>query len=430
MRCVMFDREIVFAFIWVAAWLLATWGARVAQRLGVRLPRKFHQPITIRGETWPRVAVILPVKGVDGDTRANLKCLLKQEYPEYRLIFAVEAGEDPVVGLLKELAELDERIEIVEAGLAESRGQKVHNQLAAVARTGEQDEVLAFMDADARPGPGWLRALVAPLTRQEIGATTGYRYYVPMTGHPANKIVLLLNAQVAATFGPYRRTMAWGGSMAIRRGDFVGFGVQEAWQHALSDDYVLTWCVKRKAKSKLHFVPQCIVASEANFTWGSLLEFASRQYRITRICAPVVWTTALLGTLVFLTAFGYSLGISVYGFFDSSGRTLGFDHIRHLAMFVGLYALSGLRGGMLVRAGEFLLPDHREAVRSARWWAIFGMPVCFVVSLLAMAGSAFGRTVVWRGIAYRMVSRTETVVQRAAGAAAMSPAEARHSGAG
>jgi ceramide glucosyltransferase len=415
MRGVMLDRDVVsigLALVWVAAWLLATWGARVAQRLGVRLPRRFHRPITIRGETWPRVAVILPLKGVDDDTRANIQSLLKQDYPDHRLIFAVESGDDPVVAVLQELAAQDSRIEMVVAGLAESRGQKVHNQLAAVARTTERDEVLAFMDADARPSPGWLRALVAPLTRAEIGATTGYRYYFPVTPHPANKIVLLLNAQVAAAFGPYRRTMAWGGSMAIRRPDFFGFGVHDFWQQALSDDYVMTWCVKHKAKSKLHFVPQCIVASEANFNWASLLEFGARQYRITRICAPVVWTTALLGALVFLTAFGYSLLMSVYGFFDPDHVPLGREHINYLLMFVGLYALAALRGAMLVRAGEFLLPEHRAAVRTALPWAIFGMPVCFVVSLLAILGSAFGRTIVWRGITYRMISRTQTVVAR------------------
>jgi len=209
--------------VWVIALTLAIWAARIAQRFGVRLPRYMGRPIET--ETLPRVAVILPIKGVDDDTHANIQALLDQDYPEYRLIFTAESDEDPVVGLLEKIATEDSRIEIVIAGLASNRGQKVHNQLAAVERTSEHDEVLAFMDADARPNPNWLRALVAPLTRDEIGASTGYRYYVPVTDHTANKIVSVLNAQVAALFGPYRRTLAWGGSMAIRRTDFYGFGL-------------------------------------------------------------------------------------------------------------------------------------------------------------------------------------------------------------
>ncbi len=403
-----------FFFIWVAALLLAIWAARIAQRFGMRLPRYMNRPIEIEGDTWPRVAVILPIKGVDDDTHANIQSLLNQDYPEYRLIFAVESDEDPVVNLLEKLATEDSRIEIVIAGLAVSRGQKVHNQLAAVERTSEHDEVLAFMDADARPNTQWLRALVAPLTREEIGATTGYRYYVPVTEHTANKIVAVLNAQVAALFGPYRRTMAWGGSMAIRRVDFFGFGLHGLWQHALSDDYVMSYCVKHKAKSKIHFVAQCLVASEANFNWASLFEFAVRQYRITKVCAPIVWLTAIGGALLYLTAFGYTLFNSIYGFFVYLGPSVAFgsEHISQIAMFLTIYAVSALRGYMLVRGGQALLPEHQAPIRSATLWATLGMPWCYLINLLALLGAAFGRTIVWRGIAYQMLSRTHTVVSR------------------
>jgi ceramide glucosyltransferase len=397
---------------WAVAMTLAIWAARIAQRFGIRLPRYMYRPIEVEGERYPRVAAILPIKGVDDDTHANIQALLDQDYPEYRLIFTVESEEDPVVSLLEKLATEDSRMEIVVAGLATNRGQKVHNQLAAVERTTEHDEVLAFMDADARPNANWLRALVAPLTRNDIGASTGYRYYVPVTDHTANKIVSVLNAQVAALFGPYRRTLAWGGSMAIRRSDFYGFGLHGQWQHALSDDYVLSHCVKKqRRRGRIHFVCQCLVASEANFNWASLFEFAVRQYRITKVCAPVVWLTAILGGMVYLTAFGYTLGQSLYGFINPGAFTGG-EHLNQIIMFSTLYLVSMLRGYMLVRGGEALLPDHRQAIRTCRFWATVGLPWCYFVNLLALLGSAFGRTIVWRGIAYHMVSRTHTVVHR------------------
>jgi ceramide glucosyltransferase len=398
-------------FQWVAAVLLAIWAVRIAQRFGVRQPRYLNRPIQIEGETFPRVAVILPVKGVDDDTHANIQALLDLDYPEYRLIFAVESDEDPVVGLLEKIATEDSRIEIVVAGLATTRGQKVHNQLAAVERTSEHDDVLAFVDADARPNPDWLRALVAPLTREEIGATTGYRYYVPVTDHTANKIVSVLNAQVAALLGPYRRTLAWGGSMAVRRVDFYRWGLHGLWQHALSDDYVLSYCVKKRAKSKIHFVAQCLVPSEANFNWASLFEFAVRQYRITKVCAPFVWFTALAGALTYLVAFCYTGFHAVYGFIKPADYP-GYEHLHLTAMFLGLYGLSMIRGYLLVQGGEQFLPEHRRAIRSALLWATVGIPWCYMMNMLALIGSAFGREIVWRGITYRMVSRTQTVVQR------------------
>ena len=260
-----------------------------------------------------------------------------------------------------------------------------------------------------RPNPHWLRALVAPLHRDEIGATTGYRYYVPVTDHTANKIVSVLNAQVAALLGPYRRTFAWGGSMAITRKNFYGFGIYNLWQHALSDDYVLSYCVKTRAKSKIHFVAQCLVASEANFNWASLFEFAVRQYRITKVCAPGVWLIAMGGALIYLTAFGYTLFNSIYGFIKPQP---GLEHFNQLAMFLGLYAASMIRGYLLVRGGQILLPEHREPIRSTLYWATVGLPWCFLINLLALLGSAWDRTIVWRGVSYHMTSRTHTIVHR------------------
>jgi cellulose synthase/poly-beta-1,6-N-acetylglucosamine synthase-like glycosyltransferase len=397
----------ILFWVWVVAMLLAIWAVRIAQRFGFRLPRVAARPVQL--DAFPRVAVILPIKGVDDDTHINIHALLDQDYPDYRLIFTVESEQDPVLAPLEKLATEDSRIEIVVAGVATHRGQKVHNQLAAVERTTAHDEVLAFMDADAKPNPGWLRALVAPLTREEIGATTGYRYYVPVTEHTANKIVSVLNAQVAGLLGPYRRTLAWGGSMAIRRTDFYGFGLHGLWQHALSDDYVLSYCVKTKAKSKIHFVPQCLVASEANFNWASLFEFAVRQYRITKVCASWVWLTAIGGALVYLTAFGYTLFNAIYGFVQPGAVP---DHVNQIAMFCALYLMSMVRGALLVRGGQQLLPEHSQAIRSTLFVATVGMPWCFLINLLALVGSAFGRNIVWRGIAYQMVSRTHTIVQR------------------
>jgi cellulose synthase/poly-beta-1,6-N-acetylglucosamine synthase-like glycosyltransferase len=403
--------SLVFFLIWALAMLMAVWAFNIAQRFGLRLPRLAARPL--HKAKLPRVAVIVPIKGVDDDTATNVRLLLEQEYPQYRILFAVESNEDPVLPVLERLAIEESRVEIVVAGLATARGQKVHNQLAAIERTTDADEVLAFMDADAKPGGQWLQALITPLTfaQQNIGATTGYRYYVPMTEHSANKIVSILNAQVAALLGPYRRNFAWGGSMAIRRRDFFDFGLAEMWTHALSDDFVLSHCVKKMAKQKIQFVPQCLVASEANLNWASLFEFAVRQYRITKVCAPVIWLTAVFGAMLYAAAFSYTLFTSVYGFI-SPGSFHGHEHLIQIAMFCSLYGLSMWRGWLLVLGGEKFFPEHGRAIRSARLWATLGMPWCFLINLLALLGSAMGRNVVWRGVAYQMVSRTKTIVQR------------------
>ncbi len=404
------DYTFYMFFVWAVAMLLAVWAARVAQRFGMRVPRL--PAAEIDASARPKVAVILPIKGVDDDTTANLEALLTQDYAYYRLIFAVESENDPVVPVLEKLATEDSRIEIVVAGIATERGQKIQNQLAAVERTTEKDEVLAFMDADARPKPNWLTALVAPLTwrnNMKIALSTGYRYYIPVTGHMANKIVSIINAQVAALFGPYRRTFAWGGSMAIWRGEFLEIGLPKMWSNAVSDDYVMSHAIKRVAGKRIHFVPQCIVASDANFNWGTFFEFAVRQYRITKICEPLIWLTAVGGATLYLAAFLYTLWRAVLGFIQPE---LVPDHTNQILMFSFLYMASIFRGYMLVLGGRRLLPEHDGEIKSALFWATIGFPWTMFIHWMVLIGSAFGREIVWRGVEYIMHSRVRTTVRR------------------
>ena len=420
-------------FVWTAAMMLACWAFEVARMFARRMAKESARGRQAGGMeggaagTRPRVAVILPIKGVDEDTEKNIRALLLQEYPGFRLLFAVESAEDPVVPLLERMscdAMREETgrpqkgptsVETVVAGIATVRGQKIHNQLAAIERTTAEDEILVFMDADACPKPHWLGELAGPLNMPEVGATTGFRFYVPTRGDGgspsvASAMASVINAGVAALLGPGWRNIAWGGSMAIRRADFFSFGVHEAWQHALSDDYVLSYCVKTKAKRRIEFVTACLVASTANLEWASFWEFAARQYRITKICALGVWLTAIGAALLYLTGLIYTLTFWVLSLFGL-GRTPagGADHLL-LLMFAALYTANVLRGGLLLRGGLAALPDEAGKIKRVWFWYTFGYPFSLAVNLWALARSAFGRTINWRGVRYRMHSRLETTV--------------------
>lgn len=408
----MTDLATYLFYLWVAAFLVAIWSLRIAQFFAWRMPKVAGRELPAK---TPQVAVIVPIKGVDPDTEHNVAALLAQDYANYRLIFAVESAEDAVIPLLHRLADQlresgkqNPTIDIAIAGHATDRGQKIHNQLAAFERTTEQDVILAFMDADANPKPDWLRAIVGNLIlTPHIGCVTGYRYYVPETPTFVNHVLMVINAGVLALLGPFRRNFAWGGSMALRRADFIKFGVLDAWQHALSDDYVVSFVVKKQRPARpIAFIPQCIVASPAQFTWGRFWEFATRQYRITRVCAPLIWLCALLGPMLYLAAWGYTLVLSIWGFF--APLPVPGVHWHFVWMYLGLCAVTVLRGGCLLLSARIFLPAQWPAIRQGWFWFTFGMPVVHAVNLMVVAGSAIGRTITWRGITYRMISRTET----------------------
>jgi ceramide glucosyltransferase len=401
---------LTFSFIlfltWVLAMVLAVWSAEVARMFARRIGKAASRSLT---DYFPPVAVILPIKGVEEDTVENVQALLRQKYPRCRLLFAIESESDPVRSVLERLAaeEGSGRVEIVVAGLAQTRGQKVHNQLAAIARTSEADEILVFMDADARPNPTWLQALVGPLFHKEVGATTGFRFYLPAGPHLANGFLSVINAGVAALLGPQWRNFAWGGSMAIRRKDFFDLGVFDAWQNALSDDYVLSYCVKYKAKRKIEFVQKCLVASTANLNWHGFFEFACRQYRITRICALGVWFIAVGGALVYLIALCGTPIVWLNSLRPGSTP----DHLQ-IVMFLALYLTSVFRGYCLYHGGKWGLPAQALTLRRVFLLYTWGYPTVVFVNLLALLGSSFGREIQWRGVSYTMHSLTKTEVHR------------------
>jgi cellulose synthase/poly-beta-1,6-N-acetylglucosamine synthase-like glycosyltransferase len=407
-------------FVCAAAILVAGWAIEVARMFAKRVAKERVKETLPTPPDMPAVAVILPVKGAGGggedeDAEGNIRALLTQNYPRYRLLFAIESETDPVLPLLRRIAESSSvPVEIVVAGIATTRGQKIHNQLAAVARTTESDTHLVFMDADARPKQHWLRELVLPLKEPDVGATTGFRFYVPAPdpGAPsydppprlASVMLSVINASVAALLGPDWRNIAWGGSMAITRANFFAFGVDRAWQNALSDDYVLSYCVKTRAKRRIQFVQSCLVGSVADMDWPAFWEFATRQYKITRICAPFIWLIALGAPLMYTAAFVYL--IVFYAWSLIAGRP---DHPL-LLMLVLLYACNVIRGRLLLEGGIAGLPEHKERLEAARFWYTWGYPAHFVVNLLALLRSAAGKKITWRGITYTMHNRLRTTL--------------------
>ncbi len=185
----------------------------------------------------PSVTLLVPCCGLDAGLADNLRAIVRQNYPDLRIVFVVENEADGALPVIRSIIAGERReTRLVFAGPARGRGQKVHNLVTAVA-TIEDDCVLAFADSDIRPTPEWLTYLVEPLDRVEVGAATGYRFYVPERGNFASFLRSAWNAGVLTLLGDHDHNFAWGGSMAIKRSTFRQAGVEDAWKGALSDDY-------------------------------------------------------------------------------------------------------------------------------------------------------------------------------------------------
>ncbi len=236
----------------------------------------------------PFASIIAPCKGLDEGLAENLTSLFKQNYREYEVIFVVDDENDPAVSVIENVSRKYTETQSISTKLvvarpAENSSQKVENLREAVLHLDDRSEVIVFVDSDARPSGNWLRDLTAPLDDKNIGAATGYRWFISPNFSVASELRAGWNASVASVLGPeMEKNFCWGGSTAIRRSVFEKLEVRENWAGAVSDDYVL-YQVLHEAGLPIYFVPAALTASIETCTFREMLEFTTRQIKLTRV---------------------------------------------------------------------------------------------------------------------------------------------------
>ena len=355
----------------------------------------------------PPVELISPCCGMDHGLEHNLRSLLTQDYPDYRVIFTIAEQEDSAVPIIQKLIDEfgPERACLVVAGRAENCAQKVHNQLQAIRQGSRGAAVLAFADSDANPDPKWLRHMVDPLIRPSVGIVTGYRLYVPIRQNLPSITLSVLNAVPAGGLGPHDMNHAWGGAMAIRREYFDKLKIADIWSRAITDDLTMTNAAK-KAGYKVVFEPKCYCPSHDLVSWSGMFEFVRRQFIITRVCSPSLWLLALGASLQHAVAFWGGVILSIWGL------ATAYPNLHSIWLVPLILYIANVIKGFLRRAAAFLaLPDHKDDLNPASWVDIFASPLVNLVMLYCIVASALTNTIVWRGITYRLhhAGRTEIV---------------------
>jgi ceramide glucosyltransferase len=342
----------------------------------------------------PFVSVIAPGRGLEPGLIDNLRPLVAQDYPRYEVLFVFDALDDPAIEIVDELKNTATRTII--AGPATDSGQKVHNLRVAVNEVHPQSEVLVFVDSDARPAQDWLRKLVAPLADETLGASTGYRWFIPDRGGIASRLRSVWNASVASALGSdAAKNFCWGGSTAIRRATFTKLNVNDRWRGSVSDDFTITHVLK-EAKLPIHFTPNCLVASVGDCDFRELLEFTTRQIKITRVYAPHLWLPLLLGSALFaITFFG---GLILIGVHPRSSAAYIFPLI--------IFTLGAAKSVIRFRAVSTVLKTSKlDLVAHALLW-----PFASLLYLYNAVVAGFSRRIKWRGITYELKSPTEAVI--------------------
>ena len=382
----------------------------VSLRGGVRWLAYFRRELAAKRPLYlPFASVFVPCRGLDQGLRANFSALFKQHYPAYEIVFVSDSAEDPALAVAAEVrrafeAESVARARFVTAGRATESGQKVHNLRAAVGECDPSSEVFVFVDTDARPSPNWLRALVAPLADEGVGAATGYRWFLPVVGGLASQLRAVWNASIASALGPDgARNFCWGGSTAVRRETFERLEMRERWRGTLSDDFALTRALQ-EAKLPVHFVPACLTASLEDCRLRGLLEFTTRQLKITRVYAPSLWKIVLFSNLLFVLVFHGGILLA------AARAALGLSFAWPLAFVAAIFLLGAWKAFFRLRAAALVLEDYHARLRAGLWAHVLLWPLTAALFLYNALAAARSRRIEWRGVTYELKSATETAI--------------------
>lgn len=360
---------------------------------------------------WDKLQVVLivPCKGLDSCFHKNIASFFHQDYKNYSLWFVVAEKSDPAYAELCKLRDQlgqnsnAHEIQILIADKSYSCGQKIHNLLYAIERIDDSVEIIALADSDACGRPDWLSHLIYPLRKSKNGVTSGYRWFVPQKNNLASVALSVVNAKIVQLLGNTRFNHAWGGSMAIRVDVFHRLGIDKIWTKALSDDYTISNAVK-KAGMKVAFVPACLMASHETTTWKNLFEFARRQFLITRVNALGMWWFGLFSSIYSVVGLWGTIALAIWD------KSLGTSRIFFTAIAALFFLSQMCRAILRQKMAARLFEEDRNKMKFAMVADILFFWVWSILLLLFIVSSAFGRTICWRGIRYKLISPIETIV--------------------
>ena len=266
-----------------------------------------------RLEHHPRVAVIVAVKGHEHEFDGFLAGLFAQDYPNWRVIFTVEAADDAAVSAIESCRRMHpDKVSLVVAGLARDEGQKSANLRAAAERLTADDEILVLADADIWPQPDWIARLVGPLVRGEADVVSGFSWLI-VKDRKLSTFVLASMAASVATLPRYSFFNAcWGGTTALKREQFLALGLPEAWRGTLSDDLQLTNLAQR-ARLRIAAPREILLRTPLlTCSFADVAHGARRWYMLVRVHLPAAyvltvaamsfmaagWLFALVGSVV------------------------------------------------------------------------------------------------------------------------------------
>ncbi|MGD0899534.1 MAG: glycosyltransferase family 2 protein [Thermoguttaceae bacterium] len=390
--------DLAVIIFWVLVALIVGQAAMVA-----RFVRALHRAGRTRGqpEFRPKAAVVLCLRGADPFLGRCLAAVFRLDYPAYDVKIVVDRREDPAWEVVERVAGQCPAAHVDIQPLTNRRetcSLKCSSLLQAIGSLDESYEVVALLDADTIPHPGWLRELVAPLADPQVGVATGNRWYMPDEVSWATLVRSIWNA--AAVVQMYWYGIPWGGTLAIKTRVLRQCNLAERWGQALCEDTMLYQAMRAAGLRVAFAAPLMMINRERGdmsgfFTWVSRQLLAARLYhsRWPLVLAHGIGTSLAMAAAAAVAIWGLAAGAREAAAWTASGLALYLAAMPLLVLPVELCVrrIARARG----EPARWLTPWNAARV----WPAIVLTQIVYVAALVR---AIFVRTVRWRGVVYRV----------------------------
>lgn len=325
------------------------------------------------------ISVLKPLRGVEPDLHGNLTAFAQQDYPYFELVLGTEDPEDPALEVARQVARENPRVPMTIVAGAPSPGfnPKVNN-LASLTRQAHHD-LLLVSDADVRPDPHYLDALMAEIEDPSVGLVSSL---LAGTGEETVgaawenlHLATFAAASVAAAHTLARHPLVVGKSMLFRRSDLEALGGWPRVENVLAEDYLLGRAFEQ-AGWKVALSNHPLAVQNRRRTVPSFARRHLRWSQMRRRINP----PAYLGELLLLPGVWAVLALAA-AFFEPGPVA------PRAALAAGVIATKSLADGLLVarlRGGGFPLAAYWSPIKD------------LVVALIWPAGAVL-RRLDWRG---------------------------------
>jgi cellulose synthase/poly-beta-1,6-N-acetylglucosamine synthase-like glycosyltransferase len=272
-------------------------------------------------------------------------------------------------------------------------GGKVAALRTALRQLRPEDEAVVFADADIRPPRDWLRQLVQPLADITVGASTGFRWYLPPRPTFWSLVRSEWNGVSANVLFDRRRNYVWGGSSAVRTEHLPRLGLEERWRDVLSDDLVLTQAV-RKAGLRIVYVPSALVPTFEGADRSTCVEWCLRQMTMAVLYQPGLQRYAAAAFAVFNGAVLFGLASLVLA------ALAGPFFLVPAALFLATVPATAGKASIRRRAFLSASPEVAAAWRVPAWRSVLASLAVPWLMMWGLAKTRRPRVVRWRGRVY------------------------------